>query len=159
MDQSLKSISCSYKYLIQIIYMHVGLSALIIMNLSIIARFTQLKHPFFIKWTYINSLAFKAEYFDTHTIKYMFIFILIYNIGCFSIFGHQLVLMSILWFISVWWWDFFASGKFYLAFIVSFLNLIGYTYLSNESLIFVPNTIYFIYILYLSTMYALEGQN
>ena len=139
--------------------MHVGLASLIILNLSIIARFTQLKHPFFIKWTYINSLTFRAEYFDTKIFKSMFLFILIYNVGCFSLFDDQIVLMCILWFISIWWWDFFASGKFNLAFIISFLNLIGYTYLSNQSLLFVPNIIYFVYILYLSTMYYLEAQN
>ncbi len=159
MDQSLKSISYSYKYLEEFIYMHVGLAALIIMNLSIIARFTQFKHPFFIKWTYINSLTFQAEYFDTKILKIMFFFMLIYNIGCFSLFDDQIVLMCMLWFISIWWWDFFASGKFNLALIVSCLNLIGYAFLSNISLLFTPHTIYFVYIAYLSIMYYLECQN
>ena len=139
--------------------MHVGLALLIILNLSMIARFTQFKHPFFIKWTYINSLTFQADYFDTNILKFMFLFILIYNIGCLSLFDDQLILMCILWFISIWWWDFFATGKFNLALITSFLNLFGYTYLSNKSFFFIPNTIYFVYIVYLSTMYKIECQN
>ena len=137
--------------------MHVGLAALIIMNLSIVARFTQLKHPFFIKWRYIDSLAFKAEYFDKKILKTFFVFITFYNIVCISIFEDYLPLNCLLWFLSIWWWDFFVSGKFTISFIISMIDLFGYSYLSHTSLFFIPTTLYFIYIVYLSTMYKIES--
>lgn len=139
--------------------MHAALAALIIMNLSIVARFTQLKHPFIIKWTYINSLHFEAEYFNKEKLKIVFILICLYNIACFSFFDTLLFHMSFLWFISIWWWDFFVSGKFNFALLTSLIDLFGYSYLTHKHHYFIGNVIYFVYIVYISIMYKIEGQN
>lgn len=138
--------------------MHIALATLIFMNLCLIARITQFKHPFIIRWTYINSLSYKADYFYPQKMKYLFSVMLIYNIFCLSFVDNHIEYILSLWFIFVWWWDFFTTGKFKLCTCISTIDLLGYSFLSHYlSFFFIPNVVYFVYITYLSIFYTIES--
>ena len=131
--------------------MHVVLSALVMMNLTIVARFVQLVHPFKIKWTFIKTID-KADYFDYNYIKYIFALIIIYNVICFSIIDTLLLYPP--WILFIWWWELFTSRRFKLALIISIVDMFGYSYLCNFlSPLLIPNVIWSIYIVYLGIWY------
>ncbi len=121
------------------------------MNLTIVARFVQLVHPFKIKWTLIKSID-KAEYFDYDYIRYVFGLIICYNVFCFSVLDSLYLCPP--WILFIWWWEWFTSTRFKLALFVSILNVLGYSYLSNFlSPMLIPNVVWSMYIVYLGIWY------
>lgn len=131
--------------------MHVGLATLIMLNLTIMARFVQLVHPFRIKWTQLKNID-KADYFDYTYIKITFGIIIIYNVFCLSLLDNMI--LCPLWVGLVWWWELFTSLRFKFAILLSLVDMFGYSYLSNfVSFLLIPNVIWSMYIVYLGIWY------
>lgn len=131
--------------------MHAGLAILIQMNLTIVSRFVQLVHPFKIKWNLIKQLD-KADYLNYTYIKWIFGFIIVYNVACLK-FLDTLYLCPC-WVGMVWWWEWFLSTRFRLAIFISMVDMFAYAYLCQfVSLLMIPNIIWCIYIAYLSIWY------
>lgn len=131
--------------------MHVALATLVMMNLTIVARFTQLVHPFKIRWTLMKQLD-KAEYFDYNYIRYIFSILIIYNVLCLSTIDSLYLCPP--WVLFIWWWELFTSTRFKSALFVSTINMFGYSYLTNFlSILLLPNVLWSIYIVYLGIWY------